>query len=168
MTEQEILQIIQIDQLNMSKYFSDTGNNFDVELRKSGIKSELESGAVFILVKKNEQIVGYVEYLEKENKKLTIKSAQIHPIRYNPLTLRRFITGIYSRFKGSFEDYDIISAAHRTNRKSISLHKKLGFSEYESGKHQITYRCKGSEIINKLETYIKITTTLRSRAFSTQ
>lgn len=155
MTEQEILQIIQIDQFNMSKFFSDTGKNFDVELRKSGIESELEKGAVFILVQEEEQIIGYIEYLERANKRVTIKSVQIHPSKKHKFVLRKFINGIYSHFKGSYEDYDIISAAHRINDKSILLHKKLGFAEHETGKDIITYQCKGSEFISKLEKYLK-------------
>jgi hypothetical protein len=69
MTEEEILQIIEIDQLNMSKFFSDSGKFFDVELRKTGIEKEVDKGAVFLLVKENQRVIGYVEYLERKKRR---------------------------------------------------------------------------------------------------
>jgi hypothetical protein len=62
MTKKEISQIIEIDQLNMSKLYSHSGKDFDVELRKTGIKNEIDKGAVFYFTKENENIIGYVEY----------------------------------------------------------------------------------------------------------
>jgi L-amino acid N-acyltransferase YncA len=155
MTKKEISQIIEIDQLNMSKLYSHSGKDFDVELRKTGIKNEIDKGAVFYFTKENENIIGYVEYIEREKKKVTIKSVQIHPSKRNGFTLRKLIEGIYPKFKCSFKEHQIISAAHRINKKSISLHKKLGFIESEIKDGIITYRCKGIEFITKLEKYIK-------------
>jgi L-amino acid N-acyltransferase YncA len=154
MTEQEILQIIEIDQLNMSKFFSDSGKVFDVELRKTGIEKEVDKGAVFLLVKENQRVIGYVEYLERKKKKVTIKSVQIHPSKSNGFTLRKFIKGIYPKFKGSYEEHQIISAAHRNNRKSISLHERFGFVVLEIENDMLTYGCKGIEFIKKLEKFI--------------
>jgi hypothetical protein len=154
MTKEEILQIVEIDQLNMSEFFSDSGKDFDVELRKSGIMKEVDKGAVFYLVKENERVVGYIEYIEREKKKVTIKSVQIHPSRRNGLTLLRLIEGIYPKFKDSFKDHEIISAAHSINKKSISMHKKLGFVESEIVEDRITYSCKGNELLAYIEKYI--------------
>lgn len=155
MTKEEISQISEIDQLNMSRFFPNSGEYFDVELRKSGIIREVDKGAVFFLVKENKRVVGYIEYIEREKKKLTIKSVQIHPSKWNGFTLRKLVEGIYPYLKGSFEEHQIISAAHKINYKSISLHKKLGFIETEIKDDRITYRCKGIELLTKLERYIR-------------
>jgi hypothetical protein len=45
---------------------------FGYGLRKSGIIREVEEGAVFFFVKENKKVVGYIEYIKRENKKLTI------------------------------------------------------------------------------------------------
>jgi L-amino acid N-acyltransferase YncA len=155
MTKEEISQISEIDHLNMSEFFMNSGKHFDVELRKSGITNEVDNGAVFYLVKESKMVVGYIEYIEREEKILTIKSVQIHPSKWNGFTLRKLIEGIYPRFKSSFKDHQIISAAHRINKRTISLHKKLGFVETEIEDDMITYRCKGIELLTKLEKYIK-------------
>ena len=124
MNKKERLQVLELDKLNMSQFLTASGKVFDIELRKSCIKEELENGAVFLIVKEKNKVIGYVEYHEKENQKLTIKSIQIHPSKMNGFTLRKLIQIIYPKFKNSFEKHTIISAVHATNKPSIALHEK--------------------------------------------
>jgi hypothetical protein len=41
----------------IAEWRSETGKDFDVERRKSGIKNELEKGAVFVLIKKTNRLL---------------------------------------------------------------------------------------------------------------
>ncbi len=155
MTNDEISQIVEIDRLNMSPFFSYSGRDFNAELRKSGIIKEVANGAVFFVVKENEKIIGYIELIEREDKRVTVKSVQIHPSKQNGVTLRRLIEGIYPKLKNIFAEHQVISATHRINQKSISLHRKLGFIETDIDDDLTTFRCDGVELLARLEKYIK-------------
>ncbi|MCP4178890.1 MAG: hypothetical protein GY756_14095 [bacterium] len=155
MTEKELSQITEIDKINMSKFLLTSDKPFDIKLRKNGIEEEIKKGAVFILAYEVDKIIAYVEYMERDNKSLTIKSIQINPSKMNGFTLKKLIAEIYPKFKNTFEDYRIISATHTINRPSIVLHKKLGFYETDRDKNRIIYECKGIDFINNLGKYIK-------------
>ena len=155
MNTEEILQVAKIDQQNMSKFFAKIGREFDIELRMSKIESEISEGAKFFLAKEKGKVIGYAEYIERENNRVTIKSIQVVPEKMNGFTLLKIIRGIYPDFKDLFANHTIISATHHDNVKSKTLHKRLGFIETEVEEDRVTFACDGVEFISKIERYIK-------------
>ncbi len=95
MNPDEISQVAEIDRLNMSKFFGKMGREFEVERRKSKIESDISKGAKFFLVKEKGKVIGYAEYIERENNSVTIKSVQVLPEKMNGFTFLKLIKGIY-------------------------------------------------------------------------
>ena len=89
---------------------------------------ELNQGAIIVTNRNNENaLIGYIEFLEKENNEIYVVSLQ---------NLNSFIS---KSFLKSILDYLVLcdskvltSSVHKNNVKSINLHQKLGFRLIET------------------------------------
>jgi len=124
MNEKLIAEIVCLDKVLMEATLDD----YDPKRRRQGLVRELNQGAIIVTNRNNENaLIGYIEFLEKENNEIYVVSLQ---------NLNSFIS---KSFLKSILDYLVLcdskvltSSVHKNNVKSINLHQKLGFRLIET------------------------------------
>ncbi len=150
----DLEQIIKLDSLNMLPVFETAGIEFDRETRRSGLLSEIEQGAWFILVERKGCLIAYLEYLSEPDGNGKVLSIQVHPKYKGSFVLRQMLSGAYHKLQYSCPRL-IHSSAHEGNAASLSLHKKLGFIETGRKDGRLLFEIEGDELLSHLAVFAR-------------
>ena len=58
-----IQEIIELDKINMQPILEKFSIEFNPQLRKDGLENEINKGAKFVIVKRNNNLIAYLEYI---------------------------------------------------------------------------------------------------------
>ena len=148
----DIENIIELDRLNMTKFFKDSTIQFDPCIRRKGLLKEIEEGASFIMIERNCRLVAYIEYVPVSDGNVYVASIQIHPEYTHRFILRRMLSNVYHKLKNNFP-FAIRSSAHLNNKLSLKLHDKLGFEIVDKDNERIYFTTSGQELVERLSGY---------------
>lgn len=152
LTEQIIEDIINLDEINMSQHFINSGNIFDKNSRRKGIEREIKKGAVFFTDYKNDNIIAYVEYLS-ENNIGTFPSIQLNSKYPNLYSLLKIAKDLYDHLSSNTPML-FKSNCHKSNEKSLKFHIKLGFRITGYERDRILFEIQGVTLLNNIHRYI--------------
>ncbi len=147
-------EIIDLDRLNMAPVIEASGGTFDPERRRGGLTREIEGGAVFVVVRRDGELLGYLEYESEPGHIWHILSIQIHPGHQRGLVLR----GLLSQFHDHLADNPptaLRTSVHLNNDASIQLHRGLGFVESAREQDRVLFRAQGGELCKRLRRFSK-------------
>lgn len=145
-----IQEIIELDKINMQPILEKFSIVFNPQLRKDGLENEINKGAKFVIVKRNNNLIAYFEYIIKDDNTCKIPSIQIHPQYQNGTTLYRLLVSIYDELKNNCPSC-IYSSVHKSNMASLNLHKKLGFLSINETNERIEFKVSGEELLERIK-----------------
>lgn len=145
-----IEKIIELDRINMQPILKKFSIAFNPQLRKDGLEKEMNEGAKFLIVKRCNMLVAYLEYIIQEDNSCKVPSIQIHPQYQNGITLYRLLVNIYRELVIDCPTF-INSSVHKNNIASLSLHKKLGFSNISETNEKIEFRVSSKEFLDRIK-----------------
>jgi ribosomal protein S18 acetylase RimI-like enzyme len=148
----DIENIFELDRLNMEEFFNDSAVPFDPEMRRAGLLKEIGNGAIFITVKREGSLVGYIEYVVEDNGNAYVPSVQVHPKYKRRFVLRGMFSKAYHVLKDNFPAM-IRSSVHRDNKLSLKLHGRLGFKKADDTPERVHFTINGKELVNRLVLY---------------
>lgn len=126
--EVEIKRIIEIDEINMNPIFEKLDLYFVPEKRLQEILYEIEiKGARFLFVKRNNSIVGYMEFVMIAGN-WYIVNLQLMPKHRTPDVANEILKKIAFNISLN-KPKKIITLLQKENVLSLRLHKKIGFQE---------------------------------------
>jgi hypothetical protein len=147
-------EILDLDERNTTPFFRDSGDVFKRHLRQKGIENELAKGARFFFEYSKGKLIGYVEFIIDENGIGKFPSIQLDSDHSHPIILRMFASRI-SDYLSDHMPSQVVSAAHKTNKKSIAFHKKIGFIEDKKTDDRILFQISGMKLYKNLARYGK-------------
>jgi len=150
----EIDSIIELDSLNMAKFFGHSGIPFDPAIRKEGLLKEIEKGARFVVIERDGRLAAYIEYIPEPPSSARIASIQTHPDYRGCFLLRKLLAAAHIQFAQRVPS-EVVSSAHRTNALSIKLHQRLGFVQVAVSNDRISFKANGVELMSRLARFVK-------------
>jgi ribosomal protein S18 acetylase RimI-like enzyme len=144
-----IQEIIELDKINMQPILEKLSIVFNPQLRKNGLDKEINEGAKFVIIKRNDNLIAYLEYVIEDGNTCKVPSIQIHPQYQNGTTLYRLLVSIYNELKNNCPTY-IYSSVHKNNVASLNLHKKLGFLSINETNERIEFKASGKEFLERI------------------
>ena len=120
-------ECVELDRLNMTPVLAEAGETFRATDRKAGLMKSLSTNGRLVVVRRSERLAGYVELKFSEDR-CAVWSIQVHPdFQRGPVLLE-----LLRRAGETIDDARVrvvVSAVHGSNRKSIRLHRLVGFQE---------------------------------------
>lgn len=150
MDSKTIEEIIELDKINMESILKKFSIEFNPKLRKDGLEKEISQGAEFVIIKKNDILIAYLEYIIQDDNTCKVPSIQIHPKHQNGITLYHLLVNIYDELKNNCPTY-IYSSVHKDNTASLNFHKKLGFININETNERIEFRVSGKELLKRIK-----------------
>ena len=150
----EIQEIIELDRINMQPVLDKFSIKFDCKMREEGIKKELNTGAKFLILRKEGKIIAYLEYLFENEEVCKIPSIQTYPENQDGFTLVRLLVIAYTELKKNCPKW-ISSSVHKSNQSSIKLHEKLGFVNVDETNERIEFKINGEQLLNNIQRYYR-------------
>ena len=146
MNNELINEIINFDQ----KLMQGIVDNYDPDRRRNGLTRELKEGAEIIINRNDKkELIGYIEFLPKDNNELYVSSLQSSTYFFQ----RRWTKKIFE-YLTLHNEMTISSSVHKNNIQSINFHKKLGFKIVETG-NRIRFETKVQDLLTILEPLYK-------------
>ena len=147
--------LVELDRLNMSPIIERAGGRFVPGFRLAKLREEIDSGAEFITLERQDQLVAYLEFLPEPDGICKILSLQIHPDWQRTSLLRTLLRLALDRLKSASPSFRLIrSAAHVVNPTSLSLHEKLGFTATTRTPDRIEYQIPPTTLLTRLHSIL--------------
>lgn len=144
---------ILLDQENMSDEFRDgQGNPIAWDSLPRLMSQAIDNGAILKTVYRNDSLDSYLFYTIKDKKSFVI-SIQLKDPRHNFKGLKNLLRLIENEMISS--DVEIVnSVVDKTNCKSISFHKSLGFRVTSERETAYCFEIKMHELRENLQRYL--------------
>ncbi|TYP57672.1 GNAT family N-acetyltransferase [Thermosediminibacter litoriperuensis] len=139
-------KIVELDRINMSPILKELGIEFDPERRKKDLEREIEKGARFVLVWRGDILAAYLEYMPVSDDCWNVMSIQIHPAYKRSSILRDIFRQAYREILSN-RPKKVFSSAHKNNKSSVLLHRRLGFGVISDENERYRYEISGDELL---------------------
>lgn len=151
-------QIIELDRINMEPVIEQLNLpfKFNPDLRRKGIEKEINEGAKFIFIERDNIIIAYFEYIMDDFGVCKIPSIQIHPEFQNGIALKKLLDKVYSEWSYNCP-LVVTTSVHKTNKKSLNLHKRLGFEVVNETNERVEFKIPGEKLIKRIEFFLRKT-----------
>lgn len=140
-------QIVALDQICFEQTPALTGINFNTTTRKNGLLEEIDKGAGFIQVRRNNQVVAYFEYLPRRDKTWEILSVRIHPKHRDRGMYQKLIGEICAELEKK-RPFIIRASAPSGDQDYIDFLNQLGLEEYDQVQGETSFRAGREAIIH--------------------
>ena len=141
-------ECVELDRLNMSSVLAAAGETFDAAGRAGRLAKSLATNGQLITVRRDGRLAGYIELRFADNL-CAVWSIQVHPRDQGGTVLLALLRGVARAIDPSRVRV-VVSAAHSGNRKSVRLHRLLGFREVGTNGQKIRFEAGVAELVTRL------------------
>lgn len=148
-----IKKCVALDKKNMSdNYLDGNGNRIDWDKLEETIARAVQSGAILRLIIEQEELKGYFLFRTQEDGAFVL-SIQVERPGDNPFILKKLLKMSYLELKNASFDW-IYTSADKNNKKSISLHNKLGFDLMGEKETSFSFKISRQLLLEKLRPFL--------------
>ena len=148
-----IKKCVALDKDNMGDNFRDgNGNPIDWNNLENIIARSLRNGAILKTVLKQEVLKGYFLYRIRERNAF-IFSIQVLRPGENPFLLKELLKIAILELEST--NFDLVfTSVDKKNKKSLALHRKLGFKLSEEKETSLSFSLSRMNLLNRLITLV--------------
>lgn len=147
-----IKKCVALDKANMKDNFLDgEGNQIEWDKLEELITRSIVKGAILKSITKQTELKGYLLYRVQESHAYVL-SIQVARPGENPFILKSLLKISCSELRNNNFDW-INTSVDKKNKKSISLHKKLGFDLVEEKKTSLSFQISRRLLLEKLHLF---------------
>lgn len=150
-----IKKCVALDKANMGDNFLDgNGNRIDWGKLEGIITRSIKKGAILKSITQKAQLKGYVLYRIQENDAFVL-SIQVDRPGENPFTLKKLLQMSCIELRNNNFIW-IKTSVDKNNKKSISLHNKLGFDLIEERETSLSFQISRVLLLEKLHSFLRL------------
>jgi L-amino acid N-acyltransferase YncA len=144
-----------LDRLNMTPILADAGETFNAADRRAALARSLATNGRLVAVRRGGRLAGYVELRFSEGR-CAVWSIQIHPEHQRGPVLLALLRRAAAAIDPTTVKV-VASATHENNRKSIRLHRLLGFRKVGMNGDKIRFEATTAKLAARLRATRKTT-----------
>ena len=142
--------IVELDRINMSPIIAKSGGEFSPSKRKNKLIEELSSNAIILTHYQARKLLGYVQYIPRDNGEYYVLSIQVHPAYRNGSVLKKLLK-LAANDLLQRKPLSLTSSVHESNVPSIHLHQRLGFMISSRTSERINFAYSDAQMEAKLK-----------------